>query len=133
MDKVRLAKLLGMTTSEHDGEALNAMRMANDLIKAAGKTWADVLTTENVVNITLRRPQPAKAYEAPEDWSPPHLTDKVLIDAMFRVIYAQPRSSNEEFWQWVDSVHQQWLDRQRLTPGQYQSVRRCYARAIQRA
>lgn len=135
MDKVRLVKLLGMTTSEHDGEALNAMRMANDLIKAAGKTWEEVLTAGNVVNITLQRRQPAaEAYEAPaEDWSPPHLTDKVLIDAMFRAIYAQPRSDNEEFWQWVDSVHQQWLDRKRLTPGQYQAVRRCYSRAMQRA
>jgi hypothetical protein len=132
VDKVRLVKLLGMTSSEHDGEALNAMRMANDLVKAAGKTWEDVLTTENVVNITLQRRQPAP-FKAEEDWSPPHLTDKVLIDAMFRAIYAQPRSDNEEFWQWVDSVHQQWLDRKRLTPGQYQAVRRCYSRVIRRA
>jgi hypothetical protein len=132
VDKTRLVKLLGMTTSEHDGEALNAMRMANDLIKAAGKTWADVLATDNVVNIVLQRPAP-KPYTTTEDWSPPHLTDKVLIDAMFRAIYAQPRSSNEEFWQWVDSVHQQWLDRGRLTPGQYQAVRRCYSRVMKQA
>jgi hypothetical protein len=135
VDKARLIKLLAMTTSTNDGEALNAMRMANAMIKAANKTWAEVLVTENVINITMARAQPAAQAYAGEDadWSPPHLTDKILIDAMFRAIFTQPRSDNEEFWQWVDSVHQQWLDRGRLTPGQYQAVRRCYARVMKRA
>lgn len=131
VDKARLTKLLAMTTSDNDGEALNAMRMANALIKAADKTWADVLSNGGTtINIAVQRAQPAAQPYAGEDadWSPPHLTDTVLIDAMFRVIYASPRSDNEEFWQWVDSVHQYWLDKRRLTPKQYQGIRRTYTR-----
>lgn len=41
----RLRKLMGMTTSEHDGEALNALRMANAILAKAKLTWADMLGT----------------------------------------------------------------------------------------
>ena len=39
----RLAKLLGMTGSQHEGEALNAMRLANRIVREAQMTWFDVL------------------------------------------------------------------------------------------
>jgi hypothetical protein len=39
MDKDKLVKLLRMTTSSQDGEALNAIRMANAMLKAAGLDW----------------------------------------------------------------------------------------------
>ncbi len=42
----RLVKLLGMVGSEHDGEALNAARMADKLVRDAGLTWATVIGTE---------------------------------------------------------------------------------------
>jgi hypothetical protein len=41
----RLSRLLAMTTSSHDGEALNAIRMANALLKRQGMTWGEVLPT----------------------------------------------------------------------------------------
>ena len=44
LDTARLAALMGMTDSAHDGEALNAVRMANRLLRQSGHTWADVLT-----------------------------------------------------------------------------------------
>lgn len=126
LDRAKLAKILALTTSDNDGEALAAMRKATEMAKDAGG-WMEVLCPT---------PEPGpfgmsqKDFQQDEDWSPPHLTDKVNIDMMFRVIYAQPRSDNEEFWQWCDSVHQQWLDRRRLTHGQYTSVRRSYVRAV---
>jgi hypothetical protein len=39
----RLQKLMNMTTSENDGEALNAIRRANDLLKKNGKSWEDFI------------------------------------------------------------------------------------------
>jgi hypothetical protein len=39
----RLAKLLGMTTSSHDGEALVAARMAGKLIRELGLSWEQAL------------------------------------------------------------------------------------------
>jgi hypothetical protein len=39
----KLIKLLGMLGSNHDGEAANAGRLANSMLKAAGATWHDVI------------------------------------------------------------------------------------------
>ena len=39
----KLARLLGMIGSIHDGEALNAARLANRLVAEAGSTWELVL------------------------------------------------------------------------------------------
>jgi len=43
LDKTRLVKLVMMTTSNHDGEALNAIRMANSLLAANKLNWSDIL------------------------------------------------------------------------------------------
>lgn len=42
-ERARLLKLLGMTGSVHDGEALNALRMATALMKRCRVTWSDLL------------------------------------------------------------------------------------------
>lgn len=39
----RLSRLLGMTGSAHDGEALNAIRMANALLRKHRTSWAEIL------------------------------------------------------------------------------------------
>lgn len=41
--RTRLTKLLGMTGSAHDGEALNALRLAQKLMGEAKVTWEDTL------------------------------------------------------------------------------------------
>ena len=43
MDMDKLLKILGMTGSSHDGEALVALRMAQKLMAAHGKTWKDLV------------------------------------------------------------------------------------------
>jgi hypothetical protein len=45
IDIRRLAKLLGMIGSAHDGEALNAARAANKLVRDCGLTWSDVIVS----------------------------------------------------------------------------------------
>jgi hypothetical protein len=42
-DRDKLARILGMTGSLHDGEALNAARLADRLVREQGITWFDVL------------------------------------------------------------------------------------------
>ena len=42
-DQKRLAKLLWMMTSNHDGEVLNAARMASRFVAGLGYTWDEVL------------------------------------------------------------------------------------------
>ena len=43
MDRSRLAQVLGMMGSAHDGEALNAAMVAVRMLKEAGLTWPQVL------------------------------------------------------------------------------------------
>jgi hypothetical protein len=43
MDRERLARLLGMLGSTHEGEVVNAARLAVRLIREAGLTWPEIL------------------------------------------------------------------------------------------
>jgi hypothetical protein len=43
IDRAKLAKLLGMVGSAHDGEALNAARLADQLVRTRDLRWADVI------------------------------------------------------------------------------------------
>jgi hypothetical protein len=43
IDRDRLAKLLGRLGSDYPGERDNAARMATDLVRDSGSTWAQVL------------------------------------------------------------------------------------------
>ena len=57
----RLIKLLGMTGSDYDGEAVAAVRKANALLQAQGLTWSDV--------IAVVESAPKKgAWREPESW-----------------------------------------------------------------
>ncbi len=43
IDKVRLVRLLRMTESDQDAEALTAIRKGNELLRAHGMNWADIV------------------------------------------------------------------------------------------
>jgi hypothetical protein len=47
----KLAKILGMLGSDHDGEVLAAARRAQMLIKAAHLTWAQIVSASHIVEI----------------------------------------------------------------------------------
>lgn len=46
MDRSKLAKILSLTQSENDHEALSASRMANSLLKKENLTWGQVLGSD---------------------------------------------------------------------------------------
>lgn len=132
LDRDRLIKIMGLTTSDQDGEALSALRKANEMLAAEKVTWAEVLQAhkQTTINISAPRAGPQSFHQSTDDWIAPHLKDKVTIDLMFRAIYQQPRTGNEDFWQWLDSVHNDFNKKTFLTPGQYEAVRKCYGRAL---
>jgi hypothetical protein len=43
MDRSRLTRLLGMTGSAHDGEVVNAARLAHQMVRQANLGWDEVL------------------------------------------------------------------------------------------
>lgn len=63
IDRVKLARILGMMGSSFDHEALAAARLADREVRRSGATWDDVLLAEPVVVYSeSRRPR----YEAPD-------------------------------------------------------------------
>lgn len=52
-ERERLVALLGMTGSDGDGEALNAIRLANKFLKDRKITWADVIGGIQIVERTV--------------------------------------------------------------------------------
>jgi hypothetical protein len=50
LDRDKLAKMLGMLGSRHNGEVVAAGRSAHTLLKDAGTTWTDVLTPPDGAN-----------------------------------------------------------------------------------
>lgn len=133
LDRAKLTKMMGLTTSDQDGEALAAIRMVNAMLAKEKVTWGEVLAAGGpTVTVTVTRNAPPSSYHEsePTDWVAPHLRDKVTIDLMFRAIFSQPRTGNEDFWQWCDGVHNHFNQHGQLTAGQYAAVRKCYGRAL---
>lgn len=134
MDREKLTKLLALSTSTNDNEALAAIRMANAMLAKDKVTWGEIMAAGGtVVNLAIKRAPAAGVYQADEDWVAPHLKDPHVIEHMFRAVFAQPRSDNEEFWQFMDSIHNRWRQYGNLTQGQYNALRRCYNRVAKRA
>ena len=59
IDRERLIRLLRMTESDRDAEALIAIRKTNAMLKANGASWSDVIDL----------PAPAAPHAASTDWS----------------------------------------------------------------
>jgi hypothetical protein len=59
----KLAKVLGMLGSEHDGEIAAAGRQANQMVRNAGLTWREV--------IAPAAPAPQQQYRPPRRWRRP--------------------------------------------------------------
>lgn len=131
LDRTKLAKLLGLAASDNDHEAMGALRAATRLVKAENMSWEDVLAgPEKTFRVSIQRQTMYDAEEQEAGWVAPHLKDKVMIDLMFRSVYSQPRTGSEDFWRWVDDVHEKWQRYNQLTPGQYTALRKCYSRTL---
>lgn len=131
LDRAKLAKLLALTTSDNDGEALNAVRLANKLVKNANETWDSVLAQQAVVSVRVFDMTPAKTAAPPWD-DDTRLTNAAVINQMFEKVYSVPRDGSD-FWNWLDDIRRKWDANGRLTAGQYDGLRRSYARVMRRA
>ena len=59
IDRERLVRLLRLTESDQDAEALIAIRKSNELLRTHGKSWSDVIDISGPESETL----------SPTDWS----------------------------------------------------------------
>jgi hypothetical protein len=116
----RLKAFMMMTTSSNDGEALNALRMANALIAKDNRNWQEVL--EQLVSVTSE----AK-YEAQRAAAQPRAMSRTpdeINAALEFMLDALPPSSS--FRSFMESLHAQWEARQYLTERQIEVLFNSY-------
>lgn len=138
-----LIKLMMMTTSPNDGEALTAMRKANAMLAEANVNWAEFLsavkTTNERVDQTFRTPPSQRqarrdagrnddnAFSDVGKGAPAQkFDDAAVIDPMFEEAF---KNASGGFRDFVDSVHQWWEEKHFLTEKQYYAIKRAAGEA----
>jgi len=95
IDLTQLVKILNLTQSDSDGEALNALRMANSKLKAAGLTWQDILSPTYQPKKEVERPY--KFKEAPHTFNAGFFRNAVTRDEFINVL-------SKEQHKWINSL-----------------------------
>ena len=103
----KLAKLLGMVGSCHDGEALNAARLADRLVREANLTWPAILG--------------AGAAVEPDEWLPLHAK---LADV------ALSPGHREKLTRWELNFVRSVRGFEEISPKQRKTLRRIYEKTF---
>lgn len=136
-----LIKLLGMTGSSFDGEAIAAMRKANQILKEANMSWADIIkppaTARQMHQSTYVKPE-YEHFAEPKPWegargqqSSANAGDRKAIEFMFEKIFKDKsfENSKPEYREMMHSIHRQWASSGRLSPKQRTVIENAFARA----
>lgn len=129
MQNKLFAKLMMLTTSNNDAEALVALRKANKILADAKTNWAELLDAVQAdqsyrVPPSKRRPRPEPEWENVGDST--KYTDAHDIDNLFNRVFDQKLS--EGFESFVTSVHIWWEQKGFLTKAQYDTIKRAAER-----
>lgn len=134
LDRGRLAKLMGLTTSVHDGEALNALRMANKMLSDAKLTWSEVIGGPTSRAPDFRTP-PSKrgagdtrrygtrASQRPADDGLRHTGSE--IDPMLRAVSDSRHDLGTMAF--IASINDFWERKGFLTTPQYEALKRIHS------
>lgn len=108
-------KLMQMTTSDSDAEALVAIRKANAMLKAERKNWEDLITGLVPMTKEAEAPRPQRRnYEDPlqHEYPSSESINTAFEEAFNRV---NPGSS---FYATIESIHTWWEEKGFLTAKQ---------------
>jgi hypothetical protein len=143
LDIKKLVTALRQTEKDNDNEVLVAIRMANRMLKAAGKHWGDVIQTQRFSPETLDRlrdditratqRQSARTYGAPaSSMNRRHRAaqkEEVRGDDIPRMLATlRGRQHEMSFLMFLASVTRFYSDKGYLTRDQYDAVKKSYER-----
>lgn len=115
MDARRFAKLMMLTTSDKDGEALVAMRKANAMLARDNLNWEEFLQS--------KAPLPSWRVTRPRDDLHPHADVGKLFDILFANV-----SPHDGFRSFVEDVYRSYRRKGYVTDKQYAALHRAAAR-----
>lgn len=137
LDRQRLLKLMMMTQSDNDSEALIALRKANSMLKAEGMNWDNILGLQTQLDrLKANRPPPPRppmrptgrgTSEAAARYAKP--TVRFNDPEISRMLASLMRDSKGGFRDFVESVNDFWQDHGWLSEAQYNAVINAYERA----
>ena len=142
LDMKKLVAVMRMTEGSHDGEVLSAIRTANRLLSAAGKTWQDVIGF--APRPTLTAPSPdyrtppsrRKGRAGVQTWGKAHRPAKhdpdrgrnVGDDITVMLGDVSARKHDMSTMMFIASLNEQWERKSYLTDAQYQALRQMHER-----
>ena len=110
-DFARLKKMMSLTTSENDGEALAALRAANKIIAASGTSWQRIFDRL----VTIENP-----IEAAVDEDAVRRVDKASVDVAFEAALAKVPPGR--FRDFLLDLEAKWQRTNYLTPDELAAV-----------
>jgi hypothetical protein len=105
-DRDRFVKLMMLTQSDHDGEALVALRKANGLLVRDNQNWQEFIDGKTVTTVNNN-------------------VDDAGLEEMFEFLFDRVRGSFRLF---IDDVHRQWVRKGSVSPKQYDAVLSAFRR-----
>ena len=108
-----------MTTSPSEGEALNAIRMANSLLLEANLDWDDFLRGKAKII--------GGSTSSQTTYSGKKYTNSTEIESMLEAVLNNVRSGTS-FRTFIESLRDWWESNQFLTEKQYNALRKTYER-----
>jgi hypothetical protein len=116
-----LIKLLRMTESPHDGEALNAMRMANSLLNKHNTDWDAVMRgAVPMIDADPFAAAPPIGGRSGRGSTGPRHTDAAEIEPYFTYLRQRDLGS---FKSYVDDVYKWWQEKGFLTDKQFNVIK----------
>ena len=129
IDRAKLIKLLGMTTSQNDGEALNAIRMVNAMLKVNKLDWDSAIagSKPQPIHKPPPRPQGRGTTDTAPKYKPP--SSRYTDPEIPRMLQSLMRDSQGDFRDFVQSLNEFWENKGFLTEGQYEEITNTNERA----
>ncbi len=151
IDRAKLIKVMAMTQSANDGEALNAIRMANEMLKVNKLDWDKAIAGTSKVSDayaairdapqyrpTAKRPPMKPAGRGTTDTAPSSRpfniprrdsNTRYTDPSIPRMIKSMLRDANGNFRDFLESIDNYWTENDYLTKGQYEAIINAYERA----
>lgn len=129
----KLEKMMGLTFSDNDPEALVALRMANKILTAHKLTWSDVFKRLVTVDVESAPDEPTVKAEGHGGSGQPSAKSQGSDIAEAFEIVRRDLKKGTSFADFIDSLEVQWDEKGYLSPAQRKALFDAATRAVQHA
>lgn len=124
MDIQKLTKLMNLTLSDNDHEALNALRMANKIVRDNGQMWNSMLKCPGEKFCTHAKPVPPPVAPV---WRPAATPDRNIVTIVEMIDeLLMEHTLNSGTRKFIEDLEEFYDEHGRLSDKQYSVLRNIY-------